>query len=668
MWIVFWGIWNSIMKPLSCFLLHCLLSGQILYGQTVLVSEDFESGSLPFGWSLSQDSNSVGWEFGSVLGSNFFPIPPHSKYAASNDDKYDDNSFLANKAYADYLISPAIDLQPYNLSGVVVLFEYVQPGTWNSVGTVEVTTNGGNSWFAVDTLPNAEFWTFRMVNISLFTNDTAVQVAFRHNDLGSWADGFAVDDVVIKSVPANDAALVSLDQTEYVAAGNNLIGGTVMNFGFQTITSLDFSYSINGSPPVTDNLTGLSISLGASDSLIHSIPANLTVPGIYTLTVWVSNVNGGGDSLPSNDTITQKVKTLSSVPVKRVLLENHTSANEGYSPDGLYRMEQILINHSNAIGVCIHDDDAMESSVCNIIQSAYITGIPSGTVDRAKFEEELEVGVPRHNWLNRVVSQLQEIVPVGVFIEDASYDQGNRILTFDVKARFYGNQDGEVRLNAWLTENEVIGSGNGWDQRNYYSFAGSAIGGSSHYYYGFPDPVTNFSHNYVLRTALDGAWGDTASVSTPVIDGDSASKTYSYVLPVSWNEMNVNIIAMVQAYDSSASKREILNCEQLNLSSLITSNREDESRHLALLAFPNPFSDSIILLSEEFSSEHAHMEIFSSDGRQLLIRLVRSSSSSRGTGFVWDGCDQLGNPFVPGVYFIHLKNAEKSGFVAVIKH
>lgn len=646
------------------FAVFALLFSGYLGAQTILVSEDFEGGVLPTNWSRQQDSSSIGWEFGGSLGTSFCPIPNHTKYAASNDDAHDDNSFQKNKAHEDYLLTPVMDLRPFNTSGVVLTFEYAQPGTWNSVGTVEVTTDGGNNWTVVDSLPSTEFWKFRFVNLSGFTNDSTVQVGFHHNDQGKWADGFAIDDVEIKSVPPIDAAVVEVDFTEYIQAGLTPIAGTIMNYGHQTITSLDLSYSINGSGAVTDNITGLGIPLGGSYSFSHLIPANLTVPGLYTVIVWVSNVNSGVDSVTSNDTIIQKVKTVSTVPGKTVVLETHVSASDGYTPDALYKMSSVLMNHSNAIAVAIHDNDALEIGAGNMIEQAFINNIPSGTVDRLKFDEELNIEIPRHKWSERVGARLQEIVPVSVGIENLLYDPANRTVTFDVKANFFGNVEGDVRLNAWIIENEIVGSGNGWDQRNYYSYAGSAIGGPNHYYYGYLDPITNFAHEHVLRNALDGPWGDVQSVSTPAIDGDSAVKQYNYVLPATWDEMNIRLLAMVQRYDTSLTDRIIYNADLVQLSTVIPVGIDNDLSN-GFAAYPNPFSDRVEV--DLPSETRGQIMLFDMSGR-LVKSFGNRGKTWGGEGLVWDGSDAGGNVVPAGLYLMHLKVAGEPQTLRLIKH
>jgi len=101
-------------------------------GQTLVLSEDFEGTIPPTGWSRSQNTPSVGWVFGTDLGSQFFAIPSHSTYAASNDDANDDNTTNLNLADQDRLISPVLDLTPYASTGVILEFESGDVSAWTT--------------------------------------------------------------------------------------------------------------------------------------------------------------------------------------------------------------------------------------------------------------------------------------------------------------------------------------------------------------------------------------------------------------------------------------------------------------------------------------------------------------------------------------------------------
>lgn len=78
------------------------------------------------------------------------------------------------------------------------------------------------------------------------------------------------------------------------------------NFAANPITSASVSYQVNGGTPVTETFSG-NIASAASDIFTFVTP--ITVPqSNFSLTVWVSNVNGqGADNNPSNDTLSTTI-------------------------------------------------------------------------------------------------------------------------------------------------------------------------------------------------------------------------------------------------------------------------------------------------------------------------------------------------------------------------
>ena len=118
---------------------------------------------------------------------------------------------------------------------------------------------------------------------------------------------YYVDNVCFTHTPftplAYDMAATDLTTPINVAlsAAPFTISGEIVNLSSTTINTLDINYSINGAPMVTDNLTGLNLSLFDVLPFNHSI--NWTPPstGSYEVAIWASNLNGNPDLDPSND-------------------------------------------------------------------------------------------------------------------------------------------------------------------------------------------------------------------------------------------------------------------------------------------------------------------------------------------------------------------------------
>ena len=158
--------------------------------ELMLFDEDFEEGSLPEGWDRT--SNGVGWEIGDDLQSFFFPIPPNTIYAASNDDA----AGPGNDGSEDYLVTPSLDFTDFP-SGVVEFDSYYN-GNFSQLAFVEVSTDGGQTFEVVEQIDPADGWIRRSVDLSAYAGESDVRIAFHADDDGAFASGWAVDDVQVK--------------------------------------------------------------------------------------------------------------------------------------------------------------------------------------------------------------------------------------------------------------------------------------------------------------------------------------------------------------------------------------------------------------------------------------------------------------------------------------
>jgi Outer membrane protein Omp28/FlgD Ig-like domain len=614
-----------------------------VFAQTIIVTQDFETGSLPAGWTRTQNTPSFGWEFGTALGSAYFNIPTHTGYAASNDDAHDDNSTTLNDASADRLISPTMNLTTYAGSSVIVKFDYIQPGSYGSSGTVEVSTNGGMSWTPVSTVTPSAAWTNGLVNISTYTSSSSVQVAFRHNDGGAWADGFGVDNVVIQTVPAYDASATTVTTNDYVVVGNTTISGIITNMGGTNITTLEASYTIDGGSPVTQTFTGLNVALGATATISFTTPANLSL-GSHNICIVTGNVNSNADADNTNNQICKTVQVLSAIPTKKTVLERHTGSWCQFCPDGEVIMSDIDNSQPNTICVAIHNSDDMDIPDGNLVSGEYISGFPGGTVDRMEYNSSIEQN--RGEWEALCNARNLDIVPMGVSILDQDWDAVNRLITVTVGTDFVGSLTGDLRLNLYIVEDQVTGSGSGYNQVNYYNTV------AGHPYYGAGNPIVGFVHKKVVREMLGGAWGTSGVIPTLANSGDSYSQTYTYTLPANYDENEIYLVAMVQRYDNDNTNRMIYNAEEVKLWLGTTGLENNESFDKKL--YPNPFENFTRLEFELNENSNVNVDVYDLSGRK--IRSLANGFMNKGAhSVIWYGDNMEGRKSANGEYIISLE-------------
>ena len=641
------------MKKVLPFLLLLAGFGLQMQAQTIILFEDFENVATgttpPSGWSRSQATPSYGFEFGdaNAVGSAFYAVPAHTIFACSNDDAHDDNTTTLNDASEDRLITPVMDLTPYASSGVIVEFDVHNPGTYGSTANVEATTDGGTTWNVVSAIPLDGNWQTVSYSLAAYTGSSTVQIAFRHNDGGNWADGVSVDNVSVRSVPAIEMEMTSLSIDDYAVAGNVDITGTITNNGFTTITAVDVIYTINGGAQVTDNITGLSLNLGDTYNFTHSTPANLMTPGLYTLAVSVKNPNGSGnDANTNNDEVSKDVSILSAVPVKNALLQDFTGAWCQFCPDGTAIMDDILTQDPNVIGVATHIGDAMEISDGNSYANEYISGYPSGIVDLYKFEDQSDVEINRGLWAAKSAERHGMTVPVSVSIESQSYDDQTRQATVTVAADFVGTVSDDLRMNLWFIENGVTGTGSGYDQVNFYNTQ------SGHPYAGAGNPIVGFVHNHTLRHMAGGPWGVMNSIPGPIVDGYTATFQFQYTIPQFVDETEVMLIPIVQRWDQAdVNARPFLNSAEVALQ---TSTAMEELKVGEVTrVYPNPFSDRTRIEFDLTESVDATIEVYDMVGKR--VKTLANGFMNAGThAIVWDGSNDFGTQAGNGIYTIVL--------------
>ncbi len=224
----------------------------------ILFTEEFESSTIPVDWQINSNATDGGWKFGTSqsLSSDFFEIESNGTFiAATNDDNCN-----CDKT-DEYLISKPIDLS--GTSTAILKFDsYYTDQTYEGTqedASVEISTDGTN-WTILDDLHGHGGWDQHIINITEYTGDTTVYIAFRYDDNGGWLYGMAIDNVIIE-VPNNlDASLIALDQKGFGEIGKEFnISGTLLNNGIEPITTIELQYTVEGELPVVESFENLNI-------------------------------------------------------------------------------------------------------------------------------------------------------------------------------------------------------------------------------------------------------------------------------------------------------------------------------------------------------------------------------------------------------------------------
>jgi len=283
------------------FSVLCLLNIITLPAQTFL-DEDFEGGQFPDEWTIETSATDGGWIIGTPgsLSSDAFVVLPNgsSRVAATNDDGC--NCDKSN----DLLIMSPIDLT--GQSNVVLNYDvYYTDNSYQGVeenATVEVSIDGGTTWTIIEDIEGDASWKTRGIFLNDYAGESDVLIGFRYNDAGSWLYGIAIDNVKVWVPPALDVNLVKINSAIYGETGKVLaLKGIVRNGGWNTINSLEISYTVNNGAAVSEVVNNLNIAPldEANFELTNSwVP---TAIGNYDIDITIIAVNGEMDQDVTNN-------------------------------------------------------------------------------------------------------------------------------------------------------------------------------------------------------------------------------------------------------------------------------------------------------------------------------------------------------------------------------
>ena len=339
----------------------------------------------------------------------------------------------------------------------------------------------------------------------------------------------ATDDVVYNfswDQILYDMSVTGLDNQNSVSVGNQTITGTIKNKGSMAITSFDLHYTSNGGATQTMNVTGVNIASGANYAFSHSTVLNIASTGqVADVCVWADNLNGHADQRTGNDQSCKTLYTPTNVSGTRtVLIEEFTGAWCGWCPDGEVVVDGILANNpEKVLSVSVHSGDDM--TFTDGIRTGFgVSSYPSGMIDRTLFAGETGEPHSRGAWAANAANQIGSYTPADVNI---TYTYNATLRKFDITftADFVDIAVGDIRFVPMIVEDNVTGTGSGYDQINYLNTS------AGHHYAGQGDPIVGFVHKRVLRALPGGAFGNAGVIPSVAAVGGSYSENFTYVLP-----------------------------------------------------------------------------------------------------------------------------------------
>lgn len=560
------------------------------------------------------------------------------------------------------LSSGAIDCSGH--SHVALEFQSLFAQYAASEGKVSVS-NDGTNWTEVYSVVNSSTVNPEIVRIdisNIAANQTTVYIRFNYT--GDWDNFWAVDDIKVYEHPTLEITLDKLTNERYVGLSDQHVTGVVVNNGATVINSFDLTYTDNGGAAVSQNFSGLSILPFQSYSFSMPQIIAMSTPTLHVISATVSSPNGGADFDITNNTAQTEVSALSAIAEKNVLMEEFTTCQCGWCPAGHFIASQIENQYPYFIPVNIHagfGTDAMTITDASTLAAAFANGAPTANVDRVFWPGEEKVAISRGDWENRTVERHAKVTPATV-AATSTYDDVTRNLSVDVTAKFFGVINGNFRVNCYLIEDSVAGTGSGYNQSNYLS---GTNGFQSYPAYSLPNPIVGYFHRHVQRRAFGGAWGSAAVIPATTADGGEYTKNYTFTIPAGVNTQRCKLVAFVHEYNSTANsgKNEVFNVVELPLNgsatqsstpSVYVSGVADLQSSLSSVAlYPNPASDLMNIEFNLSSDSYVGFEIYNMLGQSVYT--VPQTNLAKG-GF---RVPVNTSTFENGVYFVVVKDGNK---------
>lgn len=211
-----------------------------------------------------------------------------------------------------------------------------------------------------------------------------------------------------------------------------------------------------------------------------------------------------------------------------VLVEDFTGQNCVNCPTAidLIASLQEMYGHDRIVAVGIHSgplgvkpEKNAEGLATDLGDTYYdywkIEMQPYGVIDRSDGPLGTDIWTAKVNW--DLADEQWPAAQCNIFVEATTADGSQQTDIHVTLAGMKGTVKGKLQL--WITEDNITA------------------------FQKMPDGTTNraYTHNHVLRDAVNGAWGDDCLVT----EGQLWERDYTYALNSAWKPENISIVAFV---------------------------------------------------------------------------------------------------------------------------
>ncbi|MEN9994389.1 MAG: hypothetical protein RL762_1046 [Bacteroidota bacterium] len=441
------------------------------------------------------------------------------------------------------------------------------------------------------------------------------------------------------ALPSLNAMVASLDMGGEIASQNVSPTISILNAGQTALTSFDVNLNYNGQN-YTQNITGVNVASIASYTV--NIPALQLAAGLNSALVTISNINGGNDDNAADNTLTQEVDPVVPAAGKIVVGEEATGTWCQWCPRGAVFMDMFAADyHGFWAGVAVHNGDPMTVTDYDAGIGTLIGGYPSALVDRVG---DVDPSQMSSDFFTRL-----QTAPKGVLTNGATWDPVTRILNVSVSTEMLQATTGSYNVACVLTEDDVTGTGSGYNQSNAYAGGNNGVMG------GFeglsnPVPAAQMVYNHVARAIAPGFAGQTGVIAASTTVGDNYTANFSFTLPATWDETQMHIVGMLidpQGQIDNAGYTNINEAVQngyVGVNELIGSVNLEQMLTIA----PNPATDFANITLHIPTSAPVSVRVLDAKGGILQARQFGSLQGDFEIGFNTSN-------YAPGLYIVELQ-------------
>lgn len=418
-----------------------------------------------------------------------------------------------------------------------------------------------------------------------------------------------LDNVEVKTVPANSISAVSATVSSYAAQNSTVdVSLTVRNQGSAALTSFDVTYTVNGSDEQTVNVTGINVASFANYT--YTLSVLMTTLGANTINITVSNPNNDTDPDNSDNSTScsTNVYDPSTTTQRTVVMEHFTTARCPNCPSGHERIgaayqsvQDRVIWIAHHVGYYTDNMTINESNqMLTFFNDGGSTFAPAWMLDRSydnvndKSEYPGPAFFPDGTESTVLNNALARPAFATVNISNMTYDPQTRQLSVTVSGEFLQSiAFDSPRLSLYIMQDGIWGTQSGANGR--------------------------YEHNHVIRACISDVWGDTDPFeSTTPTAGDTYTKTFNYTLPTSFTANHCWLAAFVSNYSS-----DVMNCAILNGAKTgylmegddPTTGIADVESSINVTTYPNPTTEMVYVTVEGRINSYTMVDAL---GRQVM--------------------------------------------------